>query len=67
MTANTKEKIMRDKIILLVLEIKKIKRFPNATVFYTQNSFWVCPANHPLPKKDDEFFEITLRKDKCDA
>lgn len=46
---------------LKVSEIKKIKKFDNAVVFYTENQFWVCDKNQKMPTNNDLFITLKLK------
>lgn len=46
---------------LKVSEIKKIKKFENAVVFYTENQFWVCEKDQKIPTSSDLFITLKLK------
>ena len=52
-------------ITIKCCDITKIKKFKNATVFYTKKDYWVCIPEQKLPEKDDVFIALIL-KGKCD-
>lgn len=46
---------------LKVSEIKKIKKFENAVVFYTEKQFWVCEKTQKIPTTNDLFITLKLK------
>lgn len=56
---------MLSEVTIRCKDIKKIKNFGNAIVFYTKNNLYVCKSTQSLPNNDDIFITLKL-KDKCD-
>jgi hypothetical protein len=48
-------------VIIPVNTITKIKKFPNSTVFYTDNSYWVCIETQSMPVPGDTFITLSLK------
>lgn len=53
---------MLSKVIIKCNDITKIKKFENAVVVYTKNNYFVCEKNQNLPKINDLFIELNLKK-----
>ena len=53
---------MLSEVIIKCSDITKIKKFKNATVFYTENSYYVCETTQEMPKQDDIFITLHLKK-----
>lgn len=48
-------------VIIPVNTITKIKNFTNSTVFYTENTYWVCVKNQSMPVPGDTFITLSLK------
>jgi len=56
---------MLKEITIKCCDITKIKKFNNATVFYTKDTYYVCYTNQKMPEINDIFITLML-KGKCD-
>lgn len=49
-------------ITIKCCDITKIKKFKNATVVYTSETYYVCETTQERPKQDDIFITLHLKK-----
>lgn len=53
---------MLSEVIIKCDDITKIKKFKNAVVVYTEKTYYVCNTTQQMPKQDDIFITLHLKK-----